>query len=231
MENKITRKLNDNKGASIILALFVLIVAIVISAVVIYATNSSSGRIRSVAKTDQRYYTVTSCANLLKDKITEEPIVFVRTKSGVKGSSSQTYTLKYEGSDDEVKLGSSILSDIAIRYVLQNNVSNNKTMYEASNFDFEYASGSEETVTVSAEGLIDVKIKIDLDENGDLTMTFEDGDTGNDHYKIRYTFSSDIHETIDTKETTDVSGSAPIKMETETKTTKVYWVLRKVEKI
>ncbi len=66
---KIKRKLRSEKGASITFALLIFLVCAVISSVVLVAATTASGRISREAETDQRYYSVTSAAELLKEMI------------------------------------------------------------------------------------------------------------------------------------------------------------------
>ena len=65
--NVIRNKLRSSRGASITYALLIFLVCAVVSAVVIVAATTSSGRMSELAAMDQRYYAVTSAAELLKD--------------------------------------------------------------------------------------------------------------------------------------------------------------------
>ena len=64
---RIRRKLNSRKGASITFALLLFLVCAVLSSVIIVAATAASGRMSKIAETDQRYYAVTSAAELLKN--------------------------------------------------------------------------------------------------------------------------------------------------------------------
>ena len=62
----IRNKLKTQKGASITFALLLFLVCAVISSVVIVAATTAAGRMSQLPQMDQRYYAVTSAANLLK---------------------------------------------------------------------------------------------------------------------------------------------------------------------
>lgn len=70
--NKIKKKLNSERGASITWALLLFLVCAVIGSVVLTAGTVAAGRISQQAVSDQRYYCVTSAVQLLIDKIDGE---------------------------------------------------------------------------------------------------------------------------------------------------------------
>ncbi len=65
----IRNKLKTQKGASITFALLLFLVCAVISSVVIVAATTAAGRMSQLPQMDQRYYAVTSAANLLRSEI------------------------------------------------------------------------------------------------------------------------------------------------------------------
>ena len=95
----IRNKLKTQKGASITFALLLFLVCAVISSVVIVAATTAAGRMSQLPQMDQRYYAVTSAANLLKSEIDGKTVVVERTKSG----ESISYTAKYKTDDVTVK--------------------------------------------------------------------------------------------------------------------------------
>lgn len=104
-ETMIKRKLRSDKGASITFALLIFLVCAVISSVVLVAATASSGRISNQAETDQRYYSVTSAAELLKEliggskaSVKEVETSFFTTTYGV-DSSMITQSDSYEKED------------------------------------------------------------------------------------------------------------------------------------
>ena len=64
---KLRTKLRSERGASISYALLLFLVCAVVGSVVLVAATSASGRLSGLAKADQRYYSVTSAAELIRD--------------------------------------------------------------------------------------------------------------------------------------------------------------------
>ena len=75
--NRIRNKLRSQTGASITFALLLFLVCATLCSVIITAATAASGRMSNMAETDQRYYAVTSAAELMKDVIKEHPAVSV----------------------------------------------------------------------------------------------------------------------------------------------------------
>lgn len=73
-ENRISGKIQSQRGASITFALLLFLVCAALSAVVLLAATTASGRMSNLAETDQRYYSVTSAAELLKTMLDEEAV-------------------------------------------------------------------------------------------------------------------------------------------------------------
>ncbi len=63
----IQKKIRSRRGASITFALLLFLVCAVLSSVVIVAATTASGRMSGLAETDQRYYAVSSAAELMKE--------------------------------------------------------------------------------------------------------------------------------------------------------------------
>lgn len=82
-ENRIKAKLRSKSGASITFALLLFLVCASLSAVILVAATTASGRMASIAGTDQRYYSVTSAAELLRDELSGGAVsTFTVTKGG-----------------------------------------------------------------------------------------------------------------------------------------------------
>ena len=71
-ENRISRKLRSETGASITYALLLFLVCAALSAVILVAATTSAGRMSNIAEADQQYYAVTSAAELLVDLLDGE---------------------------------------------------------------------------------------------------------------------------------------------------------------
>ena len=78
LNNRIGRKLRSEKGASITFALLIFLVCAVVSSVVVVAATSAAGRMSRMAETDQRYYSVTSAAELIEDMFRDKTVTVVR---------------------------------------------------------------------------------------------------------------------------------------------------------
>ncbi len=77
----IRRKLRSRRGASITFALLIFLVCAVVGSVVLTAATAASGRMSKLAEMDQRYYSVTSAADLLAQELSNKTVTIVRTKS------------------------------------------------------------------------------------------------------------------------------------------------------
>ena len=107
-------KLKSRSGASITFALLLFLVCAVISSVVIVAGTTAAGRMSQAAQMDQRYYAVTSAAELLKSEIDgKEVIVTSETKAAEDGTSTTEYTAKYSdaGESEDSEAPDTILTD------------------------------------------------------------------------------------------------------------------------
>ena len=69
MGRMISKKLRSSKGASLTFALLAFLVCAVISAVLLASASAATGRLSNLAETDQRYYAVTSAAQLFCDTL------------------------------------------------------------------------------------------------------------------------------------------------------------------
>ena len=86
--NRVKKKLNSRKGASITWALLIFLVCAVVGSAVLVAGTAAAGRMSKLAENDQRYYAVTSAARLLINEL-ESNTVFVEKDSS--GGGSITY--------------------------------------------------------------------------------------------------------------------------------------------
>lgn len=94
--NRIQKKLRSEKGASITFGLLLFLVCAVLSGVIIVASTAAAGRVSNLAESDQKYYAVTSAAELLKDSLSDQTVTIVEVRE-----KSQTSTYDEEG--DETK--------------------------------------------------------------------------------------------------------------------------------
>ena len=75
------KKIRSETGASITFALLLFLVCAALSAVILVAATTAAGRMRNLAETDQRYYSVTSAAELIKDLMDEEAVSVVEVEN------------------------------------------------------------------------------------------------------------------------------------------------------
>ena len=77
MKNIIMNKLRSQTGASITFALLIFLVCTVLCSVILTAATASSARMSGIAEADQRYYAVTSAAELIEDVFKAYPVVSI----------------------------------------------------------------------------------------------------------------------------------------------------------
>ncbi len=92
MGRMISKKLRSSKGASLTFALLAFLVCAVISAVLLASASAASGRLSNLAESDQRYYAVTSAAQLFCDTLEGQEFTIERTKVSY-SSSRQNYII------------------------------------------------------------------------------------------------------------------------------------------
>ena len=78
--NLIHHKLRSRRGASLSIALLLFLVCLAVASVVLAAGTAASGRLSELREADQRYYSVTSAAELVRDLVSSEPVVFEQKK-------------------------------------------------------------------------------------------------------------------------------------------------------
>lgn len=81
MIRQVHQKLRSQTGASITYALLLFLVCAVIGAVVLTAGTAAAGRVSQMAEMDQRYYSVSSAAELLAQELTGESKAVTVTRS------------------------------------------------------------------------------------------------------------------------------------------------------
>ncbi len=82
MIERIKNKLRSRSGASLMFALLLFLVCAVISSVVLAAGTAASGRMSETAANDQRYFSVTSAAELLRDLFDGVTVCVVEADDG-----------------------------------------------------------------------------------------------------------------------------------------------------
>ena len=105
MKNIVTKKLRSQTGASITFALLLFLVCSVLCSVIIVAATTSAGRMAGIAEADQRYYSVTSASELLKELMNGKTVSVVKVTTS---SATTTYTDGIAGAGDPTSNGDEV---------------------------------------------------------------------------------------------------------------------------
>ena len=107
MLDRLTKKLKQSRGSSLSFALLLFLVCAVIGSVVLTSASAAVGRVSENYDYDQRYFAVTSAAELLRDTLDGRSVTFTLTKT-----SELTQTTTYTFADG----GASLMSDSLDKY-------------------------------------------------------------------------------------------------------------------
>ena len=215
--NRIRQKLHSQAGASITFALLIFLVCTVLCSVILTAATASSGRMSGIAEADQRYYAVTSAAELLKDLINGRSVTIEKIYTGTK---TETHDETPGGTPDTTPTEYIIESTNIVKTDPTDPELNSFLEDAANKYDSGGGAGSY-TLTSSADlntalgieadsNLLSVQISEIVDATGNITMT-----VGND-YKLQLLFSASVvgPNSIET------AGESNITFESDTKYTK-----------
>lgn len=89
MKKRMIHKLRSKAGASITFALLLFLICAVLSSVILVSATAASGRMAGIAESDQRYYAVTSAAELLKELIDGKSVKIEKVTEGIR---TETYS-------------------------------------------------------------------------------------------------------------------------------------------
>ena len=223
MKNRILNKLRSRRGASITYALLLFLVCAVLCSVIITAGTTAAGRMSKMAETDQRYYAVTSAAELLTDMIddgTTVRIVEVET-DGRAGDPS------YYG-------GNEFQREIAERYYAYKTTGDTTNLTNTLTLDVSENSDSIALLAVT------VTEKVGMD--GSLTLTLYntyasegvESVDGKNRYTVKMTFDIEnknrnvIVESYDYEEVNEETGEITYHSKNIT-TTKLTWKLTGIQ--
>lgn len=227
----IRNKLQSNKGASLILALFLFLICAAVGAVVLTSGTVAAGRLADINEADQRYYAVTSAADAITDMIdghwAKVKTVTVSTTTYASNSQS-TYS-----SDPEYTISEGIVVD--------NNDHNTTTITSSfTSFIMEAAFKSTlgQPVVHSYELKVDSKSGLDaeLDESvaidGTMVFVVRNSNSSNRKYLLQLTF-------VPTKEYDSDSTVVTVRLDdgtieetlTRTDITKYTWKLEDIKTV
>ena len=102
-------KAKNRKGASLSMAMLLFLVCAVIGAVVLTAGTAAAGRASRLAEMDRRYYSVTSAAELLADKLTGKTVTIEHIRSYTEESCARyTVGIDSEGNEQVTENGTTV---------------------------------------------------------------------------------------------------------------------------
>jgi len=218
---KLKQKLKSQTGASITFALLLFLVCAVVGSVVLTAGTAAAGRMSELAKMDQRYYSVTSAAQLLQDTIDGKQVSVTQVTVT---ENDRVISTSFPQVDTEVE--SPILKASAQQLI--DEIEEDVTML----WDL---TGSSKIPNAA----LNVKIEEALSSDGTMTMLISNaadnssgGTSGPSYiYTLHMVFSADKTESVDsrTKEQYTSNGEKT-KTVTETKTTSITWRLNSIGK-
>ena len=237
MKKKILKKLRSRTGASLSYALLLFLVCAVLCSVILASATAAAGRMAKMAETDQRYYAVTSAAELLKGVFKEHPTVSVvkvekswateTYENGVKKSSASA-----EAPEGEVAEAVYLVADKKAAEIGEGDLTNvitvDTTSFPTIQQDaaknlfcgttlrsriLELTSNFHAAAGLSYDSLA-VVISEDLKENGEITLTIYNkymkqgaNSTVGNRYTLILSFDADQSVLTDTK-TENVSSVA-----------------------
>ena len=217
---KLKQKLKSQTGASITFALLLFLVCAVVGSVVLTAGTAAAGRMSELARMDQRYYSVTSAAQLLRDTMDGKQVSVTQKTITENGT---IITSPSPEVDPEVE--SPILKASALQLI-------NETAEDAKMVW--NLTGSSDIQNAA----LNVKIKETLSSDGTMTMLISNAaDTGSGGtsgpsyiYTLQMVFSADKTESVDKRTKEQYSDGKKIETVTETKTTNITWRLNSIGK-
>jgi len=142
MGRMISKKLRSSKGASLTFALLAFLVCAVISAVLLASASAATGRLSNLAETDQRYYAVTSAAQLFCDTLNGQEFTIER-----KHTNYQVNVMRYITDDNGVAWGNRVTDPDEIAYWFGNSIRDKLPDSDNANVFSFYATGLSEPIT------------------------------------------------------------------------------------
>ena len=174
--NRLKKKLNSERGASITWALLIFLVCAVVGSAVLVAGTAASGRMSKAAENDQRYYAVNSAARLLIKKIDGQTVTIIKD--------GDTYT---DGNSDTVLPGEGFTSIPleAAYYLASNNAS--RPAYTISLSAAESGDKTALNVTANEELTVDSG----TNDEGGMVLTITSNEQSENAYSLKVYFNVD----------------------------------------
>jgi len=227
MKNTCQTKIKSQKGASLILALILLLVCTTVGAAILTSVSASSGRLLNQAKSDARYYAVRSAADLLIDRIDGQSYILQREQVTVSTVTTKyndtTKTYEYESGSapgdgtsysaylngtqlSAAIVDKSILKDSFLCFCYGEGVSPTSTNFSgafpASGFSgaskrFSLIHDLGKTKNSGANNNLDVSIIETIESNGNLVFAIHSNEGGSDDYVIYVKFVAGYDDDLD----------------------------------
>ena len=206
MKNRILNKLRSRRGASITYALLLFLVCAVLCSVILTAGTAAAGRMSKMAETDQRYYAVTSAAELLTDMIDGKTVTITEVHTTVKRESTtisdtknyymvekDTRATQVSG-DGEISLSVSSAMEASAFYTIEQEaayriyLSELKAKEGAAEDYLAVANNRAISMTAAGNDALTVEIKEKL--NSDGTVILKVKNASGDPYSLELTFTA-----------------------------------------
>ena len=248
--NKTRNKLTSSAGASLGISLLLFLVCAVLGSVILTAGTTTMSRVSAVSGSDQRYYSVTSAAELMKKELVGKTVKIEKTRVKADNAATPSYTVLVQGqavSGADLYAGMSYLTSCATRLMFGDEAINTETAMNATFAQGRYLkkSDSNEYVDNYKDNRVETKIILDheipdldveaigtLLEDGTLIIKLtnikDDKTPDPNPYTLTMTLTPVFEETSSTSKTTDYNTG--VTTETKTNTSTVHWEIGGISK-
>ena len=215
--SRVTHKLRDQNGVSILLALFLFLVCAVVASVVLVSGTAAAGRFSELTKMDQRYFSVQSAAEMIcSDFPTSTEVVRTSMNSGADVSAVSAPD------------SSKSLANILTNKICFGTFTPDTSHLSLIRWNNVYPSNSENiTLNIDVNGHSDYKACAKVRFKSDGTVLIDVyNDNGDDKYHVQVNLYGDLNDDIKVIPHYDIDGS--IKDTTTIKTTTIDWSIASV---
>lgn len=174
MKNALNSKLHSKQGASILMALFLLVVVTVVSVVIITVATTAAHQIRDNKEAQQAYLTVSSAAEFMRDEIENQS--YVNSHTTYTPASNDAESLSDTNSDSTVPTGTfkELLKELSI--MIKN---------DTTDVPGQTITGTSKRAVIKVDGMDDVDVDIYLEYSGrDSSGTGVGSSTMRSYYKM-----------------------------------------------
>lgn len=197
--NRLKSKLTSQSGASITYALLLFLVCAVVGSIVLAAGTAASGRMSGAVSSDQRYYSVTSAAKLLKNKLDGHSNRIVYTGTGSEFYSGTGNVIDTSKATKKTFDGKEVLPDPL--GIMDYGSAVVGGWLSASTDPLKYDLTVKDTTDSSVK--CSVKVSLSIVQSGSvpvLLLSVSNSDTTEGTYTLELNFTANVEETIGKKE-------------------------------